>query len=202
MSGRPERPTLTTMTSSDVPGPLRCGAPSGRPAGGDPCGGPDGAERVLAGIRRIAVPVAAALLLLLAIVAGDAAETAAAAAAGTTRVSATVLGTTAGPGPVDVGWTDGRGVVRTATVTVGGRVAPGRTVGLWTGPDGVPAAPEHPTEVRTAGILRSATVLVVGGLLLIAVYAAAGVAGRARAAGRLDREWRAVEACWRELPRG
>ncbi len=73
-------------------------------------------------------PVAAGLLLLPAIAVGDAAETAAARAAGTIRVSATVLGTTAGPEPVDVGWTDGRGVVRTARVTVGGRVAPGRTV--------------------------------------------------------------------------
>ncbi|MBN9755580.1 hypothetical protein Ae406Ps2_0281 [Pseudonocardia sp. Ae406_Ps2] len=166
------------------------------------CDEPDGVERALAGLRRVVVPVAAGLLLLLAIAAGDAAETAAAESTGTTRVGATVLGTTAGPGPVTVGWTDDRGVVRTATVTVGGRVDPGRTVGLWLGPDGAPAAPTRPTEVRTAGILRSATVLAVGGFLLVALYTAAGVLGRARASGRVDREWRAVEARWRELPSG
>ncbi|WP_224386587.1 hypothetical protein [Pseudonocardia sp. ICBG1293] len=157
----------------------------------------DPVERALSGLRRVVVPAAAGLLLLLAIALGSAAERELGTAAGGDLLAATVLAATTGPGPARVGWTDADGRTHTATVVLRGRADPGRTVGLWLGPDGAPALPEHPTGIRTAGILGAASVLVVGGAVLAAVYAGAGVAARARASARLDREWRAVEAHWR-----
>lgn len=158
------------------------------------------AERRLATVRRVVVPVAAELLVLLAVTAGEAAADEVAARYGATRVSATVVGTRPDAGPVTVAWSDPRQGARVADVTSGGRTTAGATTTVWLGADGEPTAPRAPTETRTAAVLRTVTVLVVGAVLLWGVDRWARSRTGVLASARIDREWRAVERRWRAHP--
>ncbi|MBN9734420.1 hypothetical protein PP1_005110 [Pseudonocardia sp. P1] len=164
----------------------------------------DPVERALGTVRRVAVPVAVGLLVLVALLAGQAAEDEVAARYDATRTTATVLHTRpdAGGAPVPVTWNDPRDGIRVADVAVGEVATAGRTVTLWLDADGEPTTPRWLAEARTAGVLRTASVLVAGGLLVLLADRWARSVGRGLAAERLDREWRAAELRWREHPAG
>lgn len=157
----------------------------------------DGGERALATARRVVVPVLAVLLVVAAVTAGALRQNDVAAQYGLRTEVATVVATGPAAGTVTVTWSGDGGAIELGTVPRAGDLELGSSTHVVLDAGGRLTTAPVPAEARTAGVLRAAQVLAGGAALLAVLFVLLGHAVRARAAARLDDEWRATELRWR-----
>ncbi|RTL61659.1 MAG: hypothetical protein EKK42_34300 [Pseudonocardiaceae bacterium] len=155
----------------------------------------DAVERALAAARRIVVPVLAVLLVVAAVTAGALHQNDVSARYGLHTEVATVVATESGTATVT--WLGVDGAFELGTVPSTGDLELGSSTHVVLDPDGRLTTAAVPSEARTAGVVRAAGVLAIGGAALVLLFVLLGHAGRVRAAARLDDEWRAAEMRWR-----
>jgi len=155
----------------------------------------DVVERALAAARRVVVPALAVLLLVAAVTAGALHQNDVSARYGLHIEVATVVATE--PGTATVTWSGVDGATELGTVLGAGDLELGSSTHVVLDSDGRLTTAAVPSEARTAGVVRAAEVLVIGGAALVLLFLLLGHAGRVRAATRLADEWRAAEMRWR-----